>query len=130
MAIGWRESHPRTRQQHEVRTKTLLKVAVCIGNSNQLFLHALTVPPDGEAISDPFARYFVKIPLSIGFIGRCVDPSRPIWMHSDRHAQAQAARDSRRGCRTVLALRIRLLGRQAAAAPVSMAARGQANPDA
>jgi hypothetical protein len=77
--------------------------------------HALTVPPDGEAISVPFARCFVKIPLSIGFIGRCVDPPRPIWTHSDRHAQAQAARDSRRGCRTVLALRIRLLGRQAAA---------------
>jgi len=48
---------------------------------------------------------FFKKPIPIGFIGRCLDPSRPIWTHSDRHAQAQAA-------------------------PVSTAARGQANPDA
>ena len=40
------------------------------------FLHALTVPPAREAISDQFARCFVKIPLSIGLIGRCVDASR------------------------------------------------------
>jgi len=77
----------------------------CIGNSNQLFLKALTVPPDRDAISDQFARCFVKIPLLIRFIDRCVDPLKPT-------------------------LRIRLLGRQAAAAPVSAAARGQANPDA
>ena len=69
------------------------------------FFHALTVPPAREAISDQFARCFVKIPLLIRFIDRCVDPLKPT-------------------------LRIRLLGRQAAAAPVSAAARGQANPDA
>jgi hypothetical protein len=61
----------------------------------QPFFHALTVPPAREAISDQFARCFVKIPISIGLIGRCVDPSRPIWTPSDRDTRARGCAGSR-----------------------------------
>jgi hypothetical protein len=72
------------------------------------FSPCTTVSPVKEAI--PFARCFVKIPLSRGFIGRCAGPSRPISTRSDRHTKAQAARDRRPRGRTVLALSIRLPG--------------------